>query len=177
MLCTHGDRVLSDKPIDPITNRVLRIERGEDPQCLGTFESGYAILSNQQPEPIKGCCMLLPRVPDGRDAVPTALHEMPEADRVAFLLDLTRLGDAVRRATDAEQVNYLILCNQVPALHGHVVPRYAHEEAAKRMMDPFAAYDFAAAPVADAKDKDAVLYWAVREALASQGASAPPRPD
>jgi diadenosine tetraphosphate (Ap4A) HIT family hydrolase len=156
---------------DPITSRVRRIERGEDPQCLGMFPSGYAILSNQQPEPITGCCMLLPRVPTGADTVPAGLHEMAERDRAAFLLDLSRLGDAVLAATDAEQVNYLILCNQVPALHGHVVPRFASEDPAKRLMDPFAAYDFPNARKADATTTDAELYARLRDAV---GADAPP---
>ena len=53
------------------------------------------------------------------------------------------------RATACERVNILLLCNQVQALHAHIVPRYATEDPAKRIMDPFCAYDFASSPAAD----------------------------
>ena len=39
---------------NPIQNRVDRIRRGEDPQFLARMPSGYAILSNQQPDAVRG---------------------------------------------------------------------------------------------------------------------------
>lgn len=45
---------------------------------------------------------------------------------------MARLGDAVLAVTDAERVNYEILGNIEPALHAHVIPRYASEPAASR---------------------------------------------
>lgn len=135
----------------PISNRIARIKRGDDPQYLGQLPSGYAILAKFQPDPIVGGCMLLP------DPTPATLNDLDADARARFLLDLSILGDAVLAATGAEHLNYLILCNSVPELHGHVVPRYATEDPAKRMLDPFEAYDFGAARVADAEGEDAKL--------------------
>lgn len=141
-----------------ISDRVARLERGEDPQIIARLLSGYAILANQQP--LEGCCMLLP--------TPVVAHaaDLDGAARAAFMADFLRLGDAVRAATGADRINYLILCNQVPELHAHVVPRFAAEDPIKRLMDPFAAYDFAAARRADPEGRDAALLARLREALA-----------
>lgn len=145
-------------PPGPIANRIERIERGEDPQLIARLPSGYAILANQQP--LDGCCMLLP--------TPVVAHasDLSADARAAFMADFLRLGDAVLAATAAERINYLILCNQVPELHAHVVPRFAHEEPDKRLMDPFAAYDFAASRRADPQGTDAALLARLRDALA-----------
>jgi diadenosine tetraphosphate (Ap4A) HIT family hydrolase len=141
-----------------ISARVARIEAGRDPQLIARMGSGYAILANQQP--LDGCCMLLPRPVVGQ------ANDLDPSARALFMTDLLRLGDAVLAATGAERINYLILCNQVPELHGHVVPRYAGEDADKRLMDPFAAYDFGGARHADPGGRDARLLAALRASLA-----------
>ena len=160
-------------PLDPISNRISRIKAGNDPQLLGFLSTGWAILSNQQPDAITGCCMLLPDLPakllDGAECGPTprSLNDLPGPARTAFLADVARLGDAVLAATGCEQLNYLILCNQVPVLHAHVVPRFAAEDPEKRLMDPFAAYDFGSARRADAAGEDRALFIRLRDALVS----------
>lgn len=121
--------------------------------------SGWAILANQQPGPITGCCMLIP------DPVVAQVNDLDQAARAAFMTDLVSLGDAVMTATGAERINYLILCNQVPELHGHVIPRFGTEDPAKRRVGPFEAYDFANARKADALGEDAALLARLRDAL------------
>ena len=96
--------------------------------------------------------MLLP------DPVVPTLQHLTRDQRAAFLTDLSLLGDVILAATGAEHVNYLILCNQVPELHGHVVPRFASEEPGARNKDPFEAYDFGGARVADAVGEDRALF-------------------
>jgi diadenosine tetraphosphate (Ap4A) HIT family hydrolase len=159
----------------PIHERIERIRAGDDPQCLGRMRSGYAILGKHQPGAIPGCCMLLPDLPaelldgSGCPSTPAHLNDLPAAARSAFLTDLALLGDAVQRATSCERLNYLILCNQVPALHGHVIPRFASEAPGKRRLGPFEAYDFAGARIADATGADADLFARLRAALESVG--------
>ena len=143
----------------PIANRVARIERGEDPQLIAKMPGGYAILANQQPSEITGCCMLLPT------PVVPSVNDLDGAARAAFMTDLVRLGDAVLEATGAERINYLILCNQVPELHGHVVPRFAGEDPTRRKLGPFEAYDFPNARKADATGPDAALVARLKAAL------------
>ena len=135
----------------PIANRVARIVRGEDPQLIARMPSGWAILANQQPDAIAGCCMLLP------DPVVSSVNDLSPECRAAFMTDFVRLGDAVLAATGAERINYLILCNQVPELHGHAIPRFAGEDPDKRKLGPFEAYDFPNARKADATGPDADL--------------------
>lgn len=135
----------------PIANRVARIVRGEDPQLIARMPSGWAILANQQPDAINGCCMLLP------DPVVSSVNDLSPERRAAFMTDFVRLGDAVLAATGAERINYLILCNQVPELHGHAIPRFGSEDPDKRKLGPFEAYDFPNARKADATGPDADL--------------------
>jgi len=134
-----------------ITARVERCRTGDDPDTIARVPSGWAILGKYQPGPITGCCMLLP------DPVVPSLNDLTPDARAAFLADFARLGDAVLEATGAQRINYLILCNQVPELHGHVVPRFATEDPAKRLLGPFEAYDFASARVADGAGVDREL--------------------
>ena len=70
-----------------ISNRVARIRRGEDPQCLGRMSSGWAILAKFQPGPIAGGCMLLP------DPVVPSLQDLDPEERASFLVDMARLTE------------------------------------------------------------------------------------
>lgn len=142
-----------------IQARVDRILAGDDPQLLARTPSGFAILGKYQPPPIRGCCMLLPErvVPSPNDLAP--------AERARFFEDLVLLGDAILEVTSAERINYLVLCNQVPELHGHAVPRFASEAPDLRAKGPFEAYDFGAAPVADALGPDRELHAALKASL------------
>ncbi len=142
-----------------ITSRVERCRGGDDPEVLARMDSGWAILGKYQPGPIAGCCMLLP------DPVVPSINDLDEPARTRFLLDFALLGDAILMATGAERINYLMLCNIVPELHGHAVPRFAHEDAKLRLMGPFEAYDFGASRVADGAGEDRALCERLRAAL------------
>lgn len=146
--------------LGPISQRVERLRRGDDPQMLARMPSGWAILGNQQPDGIAGCCMLLP------DPVVASVNDLDPEARSRFMTDFVRLGDAVLAATGAERINYLILCNQVPELHGHAIPRFATEDSGRRRLGPFEAYDFGQARHADAAGIDADLLDRLRAAIA-----------
>lgn len=143
----------------PISNRVERIKLGNDPELIATMPSGYAILGKYQPEAINGCCMLLPKT-----VVPSP-NDLSHDDRAQFFSDLTLLGDAIMQVTGSNRINYLVLCNQVPELHGHCVPRFDTEDSTKRMQGPFEAYDFGNARVADAKGQDQQLHTQLKLVL------------
>lgn len=142
-----------------ITRRLARARAGEDPELLAWMPSGAAILGKFQPAPIRGCCMLLP------DPVVSSPNDLEPEARARFFSDLVLLGDAVLAATGAERINYLVLCNQVPELHGHVVPRFGSEDPDLRLQGPFEAYDFGSAPLADASGRDLALHSALRGEL------------
>ncbi|MCA9304739.1 MAG: hypothetical protein KC996_11510 [Phycisphaerales bacterium] len=142
-----------------ISNRLDRIKAGNDPELIAKLPSGYAILGKYQPTPITGCCMLIP------DPVVASPNDLDHRAREQFFSDLVLLGDAILEATGAERINYLVLCNQVPELHGHCVPRFSTEDPELRLKGPFEAYNFANARVADATAADADLHARLRDSL------------
>ena len=92
-------------------------------------------------------------------------NDLTPEERAQFFSDLVLLGDAILEVTGAERINYLVLCNQAPELHGHCIPRFASEDSALRLLGPFEAYDFAAAPDADALGADRELQRELQDAL------------
>jgi diadenosine tetraphosphate (Ap4A) HIT family hydrolase len=111
---------------------------GRDPKVIARLFSGWAVFGERQF--VRGYALLLP------DPVVPTLNALGARERIAFLSDMSRLGDALLKVTGALRINYAILGNQEPALHAHVIPRYADEPAALRAQHPFA-YDWGAAPL------------------------------
>jgi diadenosine tetraphosphate (Ap4A) HIT family hydrolase len=99
--------------------------------------SGWAVFGEQQF--VRGYTLLLP------DPVVPNLNALGARERIAFLSDMSRLGDALLKVTGAARINYAIFGNQEPALHAHVIPRYADEPQALRAAHPWA-YDWSGAP-------------------------------
>lgn len=57
----------------------------------------------------------------------TELYEFPDAERHAYLDELTLLARAIAAAFEPRKLNYELLGNQVPHLHGHLFPRRADD--------------------------------------------------
>jgi diadenosine tetraphosphate (Ap4A) HIT family hydrolase len=113
---------------------------GDDPSVVARLASGWAVFGRQQF--VRGYLLLLP------DPVVPDLNALAGGARAQFLADMAALGDALLAASGALRINYAMFGNQEPALHAHVVPRYADEPAALRTAHPWA-YDWAAAPAFD----------------------------
>lgn len=118
-----------------IHRQVQAAREGDEPRLIARLESGWAVLGARQF--LRGYALLLP------DPVVPSLNALAGPARACFLLDLTRLGDAVLAVTGAARINYAILGNLEPALHAHVVPRYADEPEGLRTAHPWA-YDWQA---------------------------------
>jgi len=125
---------------------------------IAQLPSGWAVMGN--PQVLRGYCLLLP------DPVVPHLNAMPPGRREAFLSDMAWLGDAVLEVTNAVRINYALFGNLEPALHAHVIPRYANEPEALATAQPWA-YDWARAAPYDAKEH-AALRNAIRERLQSR---------
>jgi diadenosine tetraphosphate (Ap4A) HIT family hydrolase len=95
------------------------------------------------------------------------LNALAPAAQVAFFADVARLGQAVLDLTGALRINYALFGNLEPALHAHVLPRYADEPELLRTANPWA-YDWAAARRYDPA-VDGALQAALRERLATSG--------
>jgi diadenosine tetraphosphate (Ap4A) HIT family hydrolase len=129
-------------------------------RVVARLRSGWAVLGD--PQVLRGYCLLYP------DPVVADLHLLTADDRLRFLADVGLLGEAVMQVTNARRINYEMLGNVEPALHAHVIPRYADEPDTLRLR-PVWYHDWDAAPRFD-PIRDQGLQSALREALASRGA-------
>ncbi|MCA9271640.1 MAG: hypothetical protein KDA31_01210 [Phycisphaerales bacterium] len=142
-----------------ISDRVKMCRAEEHPLILARMPSGYAVLNDNQPEAIAGCCVLLP------DPVVPSVNDLDAKARARFMADFLLLGDAVLAATGAERINYLILCNMAPELHAHVIPRFAREDPAKRRLGPFEAYDFGSSAKCEPDEAHCELLGRIRSEI------------
>lgn len=104
-----------------IHRHVEAARQGALARVIARMPSGWAVLGD--PQITRGYCLLLP------DPVVADLNALTGDQRRQFLDDMARLGDGVLAVTGAERINYEILGNVEPALHAHVIPRYASEDA------------------------------------------------
>lgn len=141
-----------------IADRVEAARRGENPYVIARLGSGWLVIGDVQPLP--GYVLLL------ADPVVESVNDLDEAGRAAYSLDTIAIGDALLAVTGAYRINYETLGNSEPALHTHIIPRYAEEADEKRRMPAFMVYDWAGArPFDPAADGGFVA--AMRVALAA----------
>jgi diadenosine tetraphosphate (Ap4A) HIT family hydrolase len=142
-----------------IHRRVNEARAGRDQTVLGRCASGWAVFGQQQF--VQGYLLLLP------DPVVPDLNALSAERRSQFLLDMSRLGDALMLTTAPLRINYAIFGNVEPALHAHVIPRYLSEPQDMQTQHPWA-YDWSAGPAFDA-DAMAPLIKSLRAELANLG--------
>ena len=159
----------SEKADSPtaIHQQVLAAREGKDPRVIARLFCGWVVFGERQF--VRGYVLLLP------DPVVPTLNALGAKERGQFLLDMARLGDALLKVTNALRINYAILGNLEPALHAHVMPRYAEEPEALRTAHPWA-YDWQAAPLFD-RAEYAALSEALRRELTRMGVTKPMRYD
>ncbi|MCC7241679.1 MAG: hypothetical protein IT180_07115 [Acidobacteria bacterium] len=134
---------------------VEQARRGELARVVARVSSGWVILGD--PQILPGYCLLLP------DPVVPDLNALAGDARRQFLDDMARVGDAVLAVTGAERLNYEMLGNVEPALHAHVIPRYASEPPERRRQ-PVWLHDWAVARPFD-QEADRHLRNALRSHL------------
>jgi diadenosine tetraphosphate (Ap4A) HIT family hydrolase len=141
-----------------IHRRVAACRAGTDPTCIVQLGSGWAVLGD--PQVLRGYCLLLP------DPVVPHLQALSQAGQQAFLADMARLGQAVYGLVRPVRINYALFGNVEPALHAHVMPRYADEPTHLVQAHPWA-YDWNAAPGFDAA-RDRPLLEGLRARLTAE---------
>jgi len=105
--------------------------RGENPLVMARMRSGFAVIGDTQHLP--GYSLLLTDDPSVNH-----LTDLDWERRKQFLFDLSLIGEAVERAcreNGLRRINYEVLGNAEPVLHGHVHPRY-HWEPPERITGP-----------------------------------------
>jgi diadenosine tetraphosphate (Ap4A) HIT family hydrolase len=131
-----------------IHQQVAAARAGHLARVVARMSSGWAVLGD--PQILPGYCLLLP------DPVVPHLNSLVGDARRQFLDDMTRLGDAVLAMTGAERINYEILGNVEPALHAHVIPRFATEPPEDRKR-PVWLHDWSQAPAFDPAIHDELM--------------------
>ena len=124
-----------------IHERVQLAQQGKNPYVITRLKSGWLVIGDVQPRP--GYCILLP------DPVVKDLNSLPESERIAYCLDMTRIGDALLSVTNAYRINYETWGNSEQALHTHITPRYQSEPEEKRGRPFCVSYGWKDAPLFD----------------------------
>ncbi len=88
----------------------------EGDDTVATLPSGRVHLQNDAN--YRGYCTLVFR----RHAI--ELHDLSRDERAQWIEDVARIGAAVSRLCQPAKLNVVMLGNQVPHLHCHVMPRY-----------------------------------------------------
>lgn len=128
------------------------------PSAIIRLKSGWVVAGDTQP--LQGYCILM------ADPVVADFNALTEKARAQYALDMGRVGDALLKVRGALRINYETWGNQDPALHTHIVPRFASEPPILRVQTPRQAYDWAGGrPFSPDLDRD----WmqGVREFLQS----------
>ncbi len=143
--------------VDTIIKQRVKLARGGAyPKVIGRMASGWLVMADTQP--VQGYCILL------ADPVVPSVNDLHGQQRLDYLQDVVRVGDALLEVTGAARINYETWCNQAPHLHTHIVPRYASEPADKRLHPLCVAYDIAQARAFDTLE-DAAFMQKMRKVL------------
>ncbi len=140
-----------------IHRRVEAARQGTNPTVICRVPSGWIVLCDVQM--VTGYSILLP------DPVVNDLNALTMEQRINFLKDMTILGDVLLEVTDAVRINYEISGNSEPALHAHVIPRYANEPKDK-LPRPIWFYDWENSPKFDL-ERDRPLMNKIAEKIES----------
>lgn len=142
-----------------IEQRVAMARAGTNPFVISRLGSGWLVIGDVQPLP--GYCLLL------ADPVVADLNALDAAGRTAFLSDMALVGDALLEVTGCARVNYEIWGNSEPALHAHIMPRYASEPEEKRHRPACMGYSWSDAPPSS-QDHYTALASALRDAIGTR---------
>jgi diadenosine tetraphosphate (Ap4A) HIT family hydrolase len=94
---------------------LARSRAGRAPDHIADLSESTLLLFEHQGCP--GWCVLI--LNDHHEH----LEHLPPARQTRLLADVAAAGAAIRLALGVPRINYACLCNQVPHLHWHLIPR------------------------------------------------------
>ena len=100
------------EPETVIHEDVLAAREGREPRVITRLYSGWVLFGKQQF--VRGYALLLP------DPVVPTINALGARERGQFLMDMTKVGDALMKVAGALRVNYAMFGNAEPALHAHI---------------------------------------------------------
>lgn len=90
--------------------------RGKPLDVVAESDASWVTMGEDAPMPGYACVVFRRHVVE--------LHDLSDAESVAFMCDVRRLSAAVLDVTQAVKLNYEVHGNTLPHLHLHVLPRY-----------------------------------------------------
>jgi diadenosine tetraphosphate (Ap4A) HIT family hydrolase len=153
------------EPETVIHELVHAAREGREPRVITRLYSGWVLFGQQQF--VRGYALLMP------DPVVPSINALGAKERSQFLMDMTKVGDALLKVSGALRINYAIYGNVEPALHAHIIPRYLDEPEELRTAQPWA-YDWNAAPAFDREGLED-LAESLRRELGRMGVTKPMR--
>ena len=98
-----------------ICNKIDMIKRGVNPYFVAELKTGFVVMGDHQY--FEGYTLFLCKQHK------TELHELPDDLKQTFLLEMSRVAEAVYRAFSPDKLNYELLGNRDAHLHWHIFPR------------------------------------------------------
>lgn len=98
-----------------ICERINMIKDQSNPYFVAELETGYVVIGDHQY--FKGYTLFLCKHHE------TELHFLEESFKEKFLIEMSKVAEAVYKAFNAEKLNYELLGNGDSHLHWHLFPR------------------------------------------------------
>ena len=140
-----------------VLEQVEAARAGLEPALISQVSSGWVVLCKMQY--LRGYCVLLP------DPVVPSLNDLTRQQRVAYLCDMSTIGDALLEVTKSHRINYAIMGNADQVLHSHIVPRYWNEPNEFRTNTPWSYPQEIMDNILFDYDRDKDLMWQIKDAI------------
>ena len=98
-----------------ICERIEMIKEKSNPYFVAELETGYVVIGDHQY--FKGYTLFLCKHHE------TELHFLEEGFKEKFLIEMSKVAEAVYKAFNAEKMNYELLGNGDSHIHWHLFPR------------------------------------------------------
>ncbi|GMA62632.1 HIT family protein [Alicyclobacillus fastidiosus] len=102
-----------------ICNRINMIKQGTNKYFVAELETGYVVIGDHQY--FEGYTLFLCKEHKHE------LHELPNEYKAKFLVEMSKVSEAVYRAFEVDKLNYELLGNGDSHMHWHIFPRRLSE--------------------------------------------------
>lgn len=106
-----------------ICERIDAIQHGTNPYVVAELETGYVVMGDHQY--FKGYTLFIYK--DHK----TELHFLEEEFKTNFLIEMSKVAEAVYKAFEVEKLNYELLGNGNSHVHWHLFPRSQNDTTEK----------------------------------------------
>lgn len=98
-----------------VCNRINKIKEGTNKYFVAELETGYVVIGDHQY--FEGYTLFLCKEHKHE------LHELSSDDKQKFLVEMSKVSEAVYRAFNPDKLNYELLGNGISHMHWHIFPR------------------------------------------------------